>query len=379
VSRTVIVADTIAPVITLNGDATINLIVNVDNYTEQGATATDSFDGNLGNVTDIVYTPSIDTTTIGTYFVDYSISDAEGNSSTIRRTVIVQNSPGSSNNPNQISTTQQFIDYFNYDRQLINNFNKEYFVLMNDLDFENAQLPRLELLGHLDGQNFKISNAIVFSNSSGTNVGLFSFMNTASARNIVFDTITSNNSNTYASLRRSGLLFGEVASQSGTNTIDNITIRNSSLIVNTTATAVVGLIAGALSNATVSNITLSDNNVEYRSTDTTQSHWNVSLMIGSNSGTVTITNVSGTQNRLYHSQGNASTNAPGVIIGYALAKSTFNSSLTLSNISTSTAIYLLNTGSRSSWRFGYYSDQNTPELISSSVTVTVTISTLASY
>ena len=379
VSRTVVVADTTPPVITLNGEAIIYLTVNVDNYTEQGATATDSFDGNLGNVADIVYTPSIDTTTIGTYFVDYSISDAEGNSSTIRRTVIVQNAPGSSNSPNQISTTQQFIDYFNFNRQLLNNFNKEYFVLMNDLDFENAQLPRLELLGHLDGQNFKISNAIVFSNSSGTNVGLFSFMNTASARNIVFDTITSNNSNTYTSLRRSGLLFGEVASQSGTNTIDNITIRNSSLVVNTTATAVIGLIAGALSNATVSNITLSNNNVEYRSTDTTQSHWNVSLMIGSNNGTVTITNVSGTQNKHYHNQGNASTNAPGVIIGYALAKSDFNASLTLSNISTSTAIYLLTTGSRSSWRFGYYGDQNTPELISSSVTVTVTISTLASY
>jgi hypothetical protein len=60
-----------------------------------------------------------------------------------------------------------------------------------------------------------------------------------------------------------------------------------------------------------------------------------------------------------------------VIIGYALAKSTFNASLTLSNISTSTAIYLLNTGSRSSWRFGYYGDQNTPELISSSVTPTM--------
>jgi hypothetical protein len=379
VTRTVIVADTIAPVIILNGNATIYLTVNVDNYTELGATAIDSFDGNLGTVSDIVYTPAINTAVKGTYIVSYSISDAAGNQSSIDRTVIVQEASGSLNNPNQISTTQQFINYFNFDRQLLNNFNKEYFVLMNHLDFENAQLPRLELLGHLDGGNYTISNAIVFSNSSSTNVGFFSFMNTASIENIVFDNITSNNTNTYTSLRRSGLLFGEVASQSGTNTINNITIRNSILVVNTTATAVTGLIAGALSNATVSNITLSNNKVEYRSTDTAQSHWNVSLMIGSNSGTVTISNVSGTQNKLYHNQGNASTNAPGVIIGYALAKSTFNAYLTLSNINTNTSIYLLNTGTRSSWRFGYYGDQNTSELVSSSVTVTVSILSLGSY
>jgi hypothetical protein len=52
-------------------------------------------------------------------------------------------------------------------------------------------------------------------------------------------------------------------------------------------------------------------------------------MFGHNGGTVTISSISGTGNKLFHNQGDASTNAPGVIIGYALAKSSFSSYLTL--------------------------------------------------
>jgi len=380
VTRTVIVADTIAPVITLNGDATIYLTVNVDTYDESllGATATDSFDGNLGTITDTVYTPAMDTTTTGTYFVDYSISDAAGNSSTVRRTVIIQDPPGSSNNPNEISTTQQFIDFFNYNRSLVNNFNKEYFILMNDLDFQNAQLPQLELLGHLDGNGYTISNVIV-SSSSASSIGFFRTMNTASLKDITFDNIEFNNQTTYTSSSiDAGLLFGTIESQSGTNIIDNVTISNSSLIYNTTTTGRVGLIAGLVKNATISNITLSNNSVEYRSSYAAPEHWYQGFMFGHNGGTVTLSSISGTSNKLFHSQGDASTNAPGVIIGYALAKSSFSSYLTLSNISLTVSIYLKTTGSRT-WLFGHYGASNTPELVSSNVTVSTSVLNISSY
>ena len=381
VTRTVVVADTVAPVITLNGDATIYLTVNVDTYDESllGATATDSFDGNLGTITDIVYTPAMDTTTTGTYFVDYSISDAAGNSSTVRRTVIVQDPPGSSNNPNEISTTQEFIDYFNSDRQLLNNFNKEYFILMNDLDFQNAQLPELELRGHLDGQNYTIANAQTYSNSSSSNIGFFKNMQSASLKNITFNNMTSNNSTAYTSTRKAGLLFGAIDASSGTSVIDNITISNSNFIYNTTLSGEVGLIAGQIKNADISNITLSNNNLEYRSTYTAQEHWRVGFMFGSNGGVVTMSNISGSGNKLYQSQGNNSTNAPGVIIGYALARVVYNSYVTLSNLDLSVNIYLKTTGSRSRWWFGYYGDTNTSELVSSNVSITTTILNITSY
>ncbi len=87
VSRTVNVVDGTAPVITLNGAATINLTVG-DSFTDPGATATDNVDGNL--TSSIVVTGSVNTGSVGTYTLNYNVSDAAGNAATqVSRTVIV--------------------------------------------------------------------------------------------------------------------------------------------------------------------------------------------------------------------------------------------------------------------------------------------------
>ncbi len=79
--------DTTAPVITLNGAATIN-ITEGDSYTDQGATATDNVDGDI--TANIVTTGSVDTNTVGTYQITYNVSDAAGNNATpVIRTVNV--------------------------------------------------------------------------------------------------------------------------------------------------------------------------------------------------------------------------------------------------------------------------------------------------
>ena len=75
------------PTITLNGSSTINLILN-SNYSELGATATDDVDGNLTSLISI--TGSVDTSSVGTYTLTYSVEDAAGNSSSITRTVVVK-------------------------------------------------------------------------------------------------------------------------------------------------------------------------------------------------------------------------------------------------------------------------------------------------
>ena len=76
--------DGVAPEITLDGDATINLTVG-GNYTELGATATKTGEGSL------TATPSgsVDTTTAGTYTITYTAIDAAGNTATKTRTVVV--------------------------------------------------------------------------------------------------------------------------------------------------------------------------------------------------------------------------------------------------------------------------------------------------
>jgi hypothetical protein len=54
-------------------------------YNEQGATATDDRDGDL--TSHITITGSVDTSTVGTYTITYTVSDAAGNSTLVTRSV----------------------------------------------------------------------------------------------------------------------------------------------------------------------------------------------------------------------------------------------------------------------------------------------------
>ncbi|WP_373031144.1 immunoglobulin-like domain-containing protein [Sulfurovum sp.] len=85
VTRTVNVIDTVAPVITLVGDAVVNLSVG-DSYVEAGATVMD----NSGEIIVAQITGVVDTATPGTYTVYYNAKDAAGNVATqVTRTVNV--------------------------------------------------------------------------------------------------------------------------------------------------------------------------------------------------------------------------------------------------------------------------------------------------
>lgn len=88
-TRTVVVAaDVVAPVITLAGNATINVSLG-GSFTDPGATATDDVDGNISaNI--VVGGDTVDVNTLGTYTITYNVSDASGNAATeVTRTVIV--------------------------------------------------------------------------------------------------------------------------------------------------------------------------------------------------------------------------------------------------------------------------------------------------
>jgi subtilisin family serine protease len=68
--------DTEAPVITLSGDATLEIEVGSD-YVDEGATAEDDFDGDIS--TQIVVENLPDTSVLGTYIITYNVQDAAGN------------------------------------------------------------------------------------------------------------------------------------------------------------------------------------------------------------------------------------------------------------------------------------------------------------
>ena len=88
--RTVDVIDAIAPTITLNGDSEIRLYVG-DNYTEEGATAIDNYDGDISD--NIVISSYPDTTQEGEYDIVYTVEDSSGNSNSVSRHVIIEKKP----------------------------------------------------------------------------------------------------------------------------------------------------------------------------------------------------------------------------------------------------------------------------------------------
>ena len=81
------VTDTVPPVITLNGAATVTVQVG-DTYIDAGATATDNVDGDITNRIEV--DNPVDTGTAGTYTVSYRVEDMAGNRASATRTVIVQ-------------------------------------------------------------------------------------------------------------------------------------------------------------------------------------------------------------------------------------------------------------------------------------------------
>ena len=79
---------TLPPVISLIGETTIYLDLG-DAFSDPGATAEDNIDGDI--TASITTSGTVDSSTLGTYIIAYSVSDAAGNSSSIDRTVIVGN------------------------------------------------------------------------------------------------------------------------------------------------------------------------------------------------------------------------------------------------------------------------------------------------
>ncbi|MBX3179181.1 MAG: DUF5011 domain-containing protein [Candidatus Hydrogenedentes bacterium] len=86
VTRTVTVVDTAAPVITLNGSASVTVECNTG-FTDPGATAIDACEGSVA----VSVAGVVDVTTPGVYPIVYSASDGQGNTATpVTRTVTVR-------------------------------------------------------------------------------------------------------------------------------------------------------------------------------------------------------------------------------------------------------------------------------------------------
>jgi len=81
------IADQTKPVLTLNGSNAITLAVG-EVYSELGANAVDNVDGDISNK--VTVSGTVDSAAVGVYTVTYTVSDAAGNSTSVTRSVSVQ-------------------------------------------------------------------------------------------------------------------------------------------------------------------------------------------------------------------------------------------------------------------------------------------------
>jgi len=86
IKRRVTVADTLAPVITINGEKEMRIGIN-SQFSDPGATAKDLLDGDIEVQTTIPI--AVDTTAAGDFEIIYTSTDAAGNKSEVKRLVKV--------------------------------------------------------------------------------------------------------------------------------------------------------------------------------------------------------------------------------------------------------------------------------------------------
>lgn len=114
-SRIVSVVDTTIPVIVLNGDNPQE-VSYLGSYTEQGANASDNYDGDIsGSI--VINSSSVNTSQLGSYNVTYDVSDSSGNSATrvIRTINVVDNQAPSISITNPASSLySSSINSFNF-------------------------------------------------------------------------------------------------------------------------------------------------------------------------------------------------------------------------------------------------------------------------
>ncbi len=94
------VVDTEAPVITLIGESPVSIDQDAT-YTDPGAQAYDNVDGNL--TSSIVVSGTVDTSTPGTYYINYNVTDSAGNAANqaTRTVVVVETTPTLNAGPDQ--------------------------------------------------------------------------------------------------------------------------------------------------------------------------------------------------------------------------------------------------------------------------------------
>ncbi len=176
VTRNVLVEDTAAPIITLNGSATVS-VEQYKTFTDPGATAADSVDGDLSDAIEV--SGAVNTATRGTYTLTYNVSDAAGNAATaVTRTVTVTKPSGTRigvigdlDSDGQINSWDGTLLYYTvrYGESWIN-----FILRMRGMNKVDARLADLDRDGSVNSWDLEIFDFVMKNGLEATNDALSS-------------------------------------------------------------------------------------------------------------------------------------------------------------------------------------------------------------
>lgn len=164
VKRIINVIDNIQPEIQLNGEAEISIYAGSE-YKEQGALATDNYDGDITE--SIVISGEVDTKKAGTYTVKYNVQDSSANSSEITRSVTVKE-------PEVDKGIPILMYHFFYDKNVSNGIDRNWIEVsvfeeqMKYLAENNYYFPSWqEIMDYVDGKITLPSKSVVITADDG--------------------------------------------------------------------------------------------------------------------------------------------------------------------------------------------------------------------
>lgn len=162
------IADKVIPVITLTGDNPVNINIG-DAYVDADATATDNIDGDIS--AKVVTKNDLNAKRIGSYTVNYSVSDKAGNAATAVRTVNVL-----APTVNNTAGIPVLMYHFFYSREAGGVASDANFTEVNDFDNQIKYLVDnnyyfatwTELISYIDGTLNLPQKSVIITDDDGT-------------------------------------------------------------------------------------------------------------------------------------------------------------------------------------------------------------------
>ena len=160
--------DTEPPVITILGDNP-DSVNQGDAYTDPGVTVTDNVDGNL--TSSIVVSSTVDTSTPGTYYINYNVTDSAGNAANqaTRTVVVVETTPTLNAGPDLAICEYETVTL---GEATASNYSSLYWTTSGDGAFNNPNIPNTS---YIPGPNDIARSFISLTlNAQGSNGQVYS-------------------------------------------------------------------------------------------------------------------------------------------------------------------------------------------------------------